>query len=829
MTVDTTNTTETPERHLLPLCWSVENDRLSIGSVENRPFSMAGLTGSVMVDNREVSLTDAKSCTCIERQDDDGNRECTVEFVLDDPDLLWVWRLTQRQDSKDSSLSLTAGLRNTGAALWHVGNWNVLEARGEHGGSLDPGTKPDQVRFFGWRPWRMQVELLGTEENGHSSNNFCHLYDPATETTFLCGFVTLDRMLVSHDLMYDEGDGVSSYRATCSFGRYTLQPGAELKSESLHIGYYDNPYAALENWADRVHRIYKPSFRAESEVAWGGGAWIDGFSDQEDPWETVIEDNARALREKLKGFKIDMLTGTSHKMYKDGLPGNWLNIEEKQFPNGFEAMFAKLESMGFTHKFWFSPFWFFEEAAGVLEENRENLLRDGDGNAISEPAEWEFDLHAEPDGRKRLTKYYLDGTHPRTKEYVRRIFEAYRKLGVRSYMLDFLSIKENAKLFDQSLLPVEAARKIIEVIREAAGDDTHLQTAVASTPGYIGLIDSARVGRDFGEGRPMFPPYNTWRNSTYVLHDEHFGNTRFFVQNAAVSYFTHRKIYINDFNMLTIDKPVPIEHARIAVTLFGLGGGSPMTLGDDFRTIDPDRLKMTKLCLPRTSEVPKPVDLFDRVAPEDYCRILKLDVSTSWDSYTIAAVFNLDEEEYSTDLVFEKLGLRDNAAYRIFDFWNEEYVGTFSNSFRCRIPGGACRVYRISHARPHPWLLATDMHMQQGRVEISSLTWDQASMTLSGTATRPAGEVGNLFVHMPRTYKLVNHKRANTMKDVRDMCVVVRIPLYFETNDELFRLQFEVMDTPYVSRKGWLPYASVREWLEYVDTHRKSGDTRVVE
>ena len=803
----TSDQKEPSDRHLLPISWSVENGRLFIRCADDRPFAMAGLTGSVVVNDREVSLTDAKECICEERRDGDGNRMCTAEHVFEEPDLRWAWDIAERHDPDGPSLSVTARLRNSGGEAVDVGAWNVLEARRESGGSIDLGTRPDQVRFFGWRPWRMQVERLGSEEDGrresgHQSNNICHLYDPA---------------------------GGSEYRATCTFGNFTVGQGAELKSETLHIGYYDDPYAALEAWADRVNRIYKPKFRAESEVVWCGGAWIDGFSKEEDTWEEVILDNARALREKLKGFKIDMLSGTSHKMYKDGLPGNWLIIEERQFPSGLPVLFDKLRSMGFTHKFWFSPFWFFKEAEGVLEENRENLLRDDAGEAISEPANWEFDLHADPDGERRLTKYYLDGTHPKTKEYVRKIFKAYRELGVRSYMLDFLAIKDKAQLYDRTLLPVEAARRIIEVIREAAGEDTHLQTAVASTPGYIGLIDAARVGRDFGEGRPMFPPYNTWRNSTYVLHDEHFGNTRFFVQNAAVSYFTHRKIYLNDFNALTIDKPVPLEHVRIAVTLFGLGGGSPLTLGDDMRTIDAERLRMIKLCLPRSTEVPVPVDLFDHVSPEDYCRILKLQVDTAWDSYTIAAVFNLDEEAYGTNLVFEKLGLSGTEAYRVFDFWNEEYMGTFKSSFRCTIPSASCRVYRISRARTHPWLLATDMHMQQGRFDVASLSWDAKSMTLTGAATRPAGEAGNLFFHLPRKLKLINHKSANTMKDVRDMNVVVRLPLRFESDVARFELRFEVMDTPYVSRKGWLPYASESEWLEYVEAHRDPSDTWVVD
>ena len=45
---------------------------------------------------------------------------------------------------------------------------------------------------------------------------------------------------------------------------------------------------------------------------------------------------------------------------------------------------------------------------------------------------------------------------------------------------------------------------------------------------------------------------------------------------------------------------------------------------------------------PRVERAHSPcrVDLFDRIYPDDYCRILKLPVETAWDSYLLVAVFN---------------------------------------------------------------------------------------------------------------------------------------------------------------------------------------------
>jgi hypothetical protein len=817
-------------RTLMKPAWSVDKGMLSVRSARRHTFAIQGLSGSITLNGRQLLLTGADGgSSCDERQNMDGNRSCTVTFRFAEPEFSWVWKISEQETPAGPALAIKAVVRNTGRSDLDLKNWNVIELQPRAKGRIDLGEEPHNVRFFGWRPWNMRVERLTREAGSHRSSNLFHLFDPVTGTTLLCGFVTLDRMAVEHELRCGGGGSVTEYRATCMPGAYRLPPGRELESETLQISYHRDPYAALDAWAERVNRIYEPTFRDKPIVCWSGSAWINAFSEREDPWETTLLECARALRQKLPNFDIGLVRGTTHRMYKGGLPGNWLEVDKRQIPSGLASLGQQLRQMGFDHKFWFSPFWFFAEAEGALEENRENLLRDADGDPITEPANWEFDHNADPDDARRLKKVYLDGTHPRTKEYLRKIFTTYRDMGVRAYMLDFLAIKEEAELYDQTLLPVEAARESLKVIRGAAGEDTHLQTAVASTPGYIGLIDSARVGRDFGEGRPLYPPFNAWRNATYALHDRHFGNAFYFVQNAAASYFTHRKIYVNDFNVLTVDKPVPLEHARIATTVFGLGGGTPLALGDDFRRIDPGRLRLVKLCLPRTQDVPVPVDLFEHVAQEDYCRILKLPVETSWGAYMVAAVFNLDQEPYATDLEFAALGLDGEMPYRVFEFWSQRYVGTFKGSCRCSIPPEACRVFRLSKAREHPWLLATDLHMQQGAVDIGSLEWDQEPMTLSGTAVRPVGEKGNIFFLMPRNLRLVNHVGTNLMKEVRDMNVVIRLPVTFGHEREDFELRFTELDTPYLTRKGWLPYATEEEWLKYVREHRNPGDTRVME
>jgi len=393
--------------------WSVDESGLSLRHAERACLGLHGAWGSVSIGGEALSLADARMEPRRRSRSRDGRPVVEVPFVWPGRELRWTWRI----EEADGALRIAAELANTGPSPVRVGEWHVLDLDRARGGVLDLGEEPANVRFFGWRPWDMRVERLAGEEGAHGSNNLLHLYDAADGTALLCGFVTLDRMLVRHDLDCGPGGGVRRCRATCRFGDYGLPPGEEMVSETLHVAYHDDPYAALESWADAVRRIYAPAFEPVPPVIYSGTTWLHVWSGQEGPWETVLLEGARAVKEKLAGFRVDCLSGTTHHAYRDGIPGNWYEFNEEQFPGGLEVTLEKLWAMGFAHKFWF-----FAEAHGVLEENRENLLRDASGEPIAEPATWEWDTHGDADDSPRLTKYYLDGTHPKTQDYVRRIF-----------------------------------------------------------------------------------------------------------------------------------------------------------------------------------------------------------------------------------------------------------------------------------------------------------------------------------------------------------------------------------------------------------------------
>jgi hypothetical protein len=78
-----------------------------------------------------------------------------------------------------------------------------------------------------------------------------------------------------------------------------------------------------------------------------------------------------------------------------------------------------------------------------------------------------------------------------------------------------------------------------------------------------------------------------------------------------------------------------------------------------------------------------------------------------------------------------------------------------------------------------PSLLGTDMHILMGEVEIEDCAWDATTMTLSGSALRPAGEKGSVYVHAPETLRVANPQGLWIAKDARDKTLVIRAALEF--------------------------------------------------
>jgi hypothetical protein len=80
--------------------------------------------------------------------------------------------------------------------------------------------------------------------------------------------------------------------------------------------------------------------------------------------------------------------------------------------------------------------------------------------------------------------------------------------------------------------------------------------------------------------------------------------------------------------------------------------------------------------------------------------------------------------------------------------------------------------------------------MQQGNVELSGVVWDEEAMILQGSAYRPGGEKGNLFLVSPPEYRVWDIRGMSVGKDAEDGSLIIRVPLEFDGSCVRWAVEF---------------------------------------
>jgi alpha-galactosidase len=405
---------------------------------------------------------------------------------------------------------------------------------------------------------------------------------------------------------------------------------------------------------------------------------------------------------------------------------------------------------------------------------------------------------AGPSAEFKQPIYALDPSHPKTLEFLRKVFQTYREWGVRYYMIDFLAAGADtlnaiphAKHFDKKLVSgPEVYRKGLQTIREACGDDTHLLAATGPTIQTAGYMDSVRTGNDFGEGRPLNPLFDAYPGTFAINSPGHWTGPHHALANQASTYYTHRRLYINNSgNLLTVDKPLALNQAQVYATIHVMSGG-PSMLGDDITFIDEERLSLIKKTLPRPKDVAFPVDLFSK-REQAYPRVFHRQVVQPWGSYDVVAVYNLEaEQSIQQDIELKSLGLDESRSYLLWEFWNTDFVGKIRDRLSTQVPPYSVKVYRLAEDTGRPVILGTDMHMLMGEMEIDRCEWDAGQKTFSGRAIRPPGERGSVFIYAPPKMGVANPKGYYLGHDARDNSLIIRCHLEFEEGWASWNIKF---------------------------------------
>ena len=177
----------------------------------------------------------------------------------------------------------------------------------------------------------------------------------------------------------------------------------------------------------------------------------------------------------------------AHRMFQidDGYckVGDWLDVDEQDFPHGFAPLVARIWEQGFKPGLWLAPF-VCEKDSRLFAEHQDWLLRDADGNLVPTGCQWSGG-------------YALDTLNTEVRSYVLEVLQTMtQEWGFILLKADFL--------YAACMLPHggknrgELMADAMQLLRTGAGDDTLILGCGVPLGSAFGIVDYCRIGCDVG-------------------------------------------------------------------------------------------------------------------------------------------------------------------------------------------------------------------------------------------------------------------------------------------------------------------------------------------
>jgi alpha-galactosidase len=361
-----------------------------------------------------------------------------------------------------------------------------------------------------------------------------------------------------------------------------LDRTGETRAETLYLFDGDAVEPTLRRWSQRVAAAAPLPPRVPDRRLTGWCSWYNLYAAID---ESVIREHlasARAYRDTqqvpLEIFQID--DGFTPEM------GDWLDVKP-QFPRGMKPLLDKVVAAGFRPGLWIAP---------LLVGNRSKLFAAHPDWVVQDVATGgplvAMEFYGEFRWHKRSEEYYvLDVTHPDAAAYLAQVIRTWvGEWGARYIKADFLLHgaeygPERARWHRPGLSRIAIWRRMMTILREAAGEDVIIAGCGCPLWASVGLVDAVRIGRDVGV---------TW-NGDYsaesLLRDLQTRNHA----NGVLWQADPDCVLLRDrFHYLTDDQVETLAH-------FGAGCGGVLMTSDDLAALSPRRVALFADLLRRPS------------------------------------------------------------------------------------------------------------------------------------------------------------------------------------------------------------------------------------
>lgn len=547
-----------------------------------------------------------------------------------------------------------------------------------------------------------------------SCAGICAVYNPAAELS-----------LVAANLAFEHDDRVTVAPAESAITltgatstTIEIGPGETHEFDPLLLDCRTNPFEALERYGDAVRAHVNPPIPEKLPCG-----WLSWYGYRLTMTEDTIIENAEVIAEHFRKYGVEIIQPDHGWQYRD-ICGNW--VANEKFVHGMPWLSERLHIMGFELGLWAAPS-VVSEFAPLAEEHPEVLIRDADGRPLVRIERW----HWPPHGRC----YLVDPWTPGGEAFLRNFAGLMHEYGITYLKADFISDWTGARTL----------RHGMGILREALGPEIILRPCSTALNTNLGICNEIGIARDIGNAA------GNWEHLSVETLE------------LASKWFMHRRFWLNNPDSLIVGDPTEsVGEAIGRVILHALTGGV-MFLADRMPELEaqPERLRLVPLILPSSDRPARPIDLFRiGVDGRSYPRLWHLHADASWAQWEVLGVFNWSAEPLTEQVRFADLGLTPGQEHLVWDFWRGELAGRFSGDFAVTVPAGSARCLRIMRVPESPAVLATEMHVTQGLVDLQDVRWDEGTSTLSGVAARAPEESGTLMVYLPPGWALAEGEAA---------------------------------------------------------------------
>ena len=666
------------------------------------------------------------------------------------------------------AIHLKVGVENLKTEPLQLDSVTVLGVSANRGAVLLGGTPADCHLFINMPPVSPGVSkklydgfLLSETDTMHPSHDGV-LHDTESGKALVFGFLTTEKWWPRIQVGC-QGSGrrnsQSNNKKGASVNPWKLyhqceqqcNAGAEIVSETAYINFTGGAKAAYEHYTALLatqHSLNTKDLPAPLT------AWT--FSGTSEPLDadTVLT-------------QIDTIA--DHPLFQPSYPGgvNCIQVDTVsalQNPKETETVVKKAQETGFNAGVRINPFCVALDSKLVQNHpdrciQKQSNDKNGKGRSrrrTTRNAYKPATIHL-PDTGKEVA--LLDVSHPEVqgqiREQIKHIVSDYGcsfiNVDFTGYTTGLTNISHDLRWHDNNLTALQLYRSAVELLRQtvdAAGLENGSSKEKVLLTGY-NVISSVSLGGIDINAPLLNSPFPTAGASNRASDQwHHQRGIKHRLTRYAVHLREHNVLWRHLFGEISVDEPRPVNEAIVELTAAALSGGA-VFCADRIEALTPSRAAALAKILPLVGEPATPIDLYENPFP----RIWSLPVSTPYETWYLAAIFNWNDREDDVYFKLDALGTDESKDFLVHDFWMRQYLGKVSQNVNLlNIPPRSVKLFCFREEQDVPQLLSTDMHYTQGGADILSAGWDHHSQSFL-LVCKPLREAeGTCFIHVPEDY-----------------------------------------------------------------------------